>query len=79
MTQSLCQEIHEHRTLVTLRHMLRTGSLALIIADYMLRLNEPHGSPVKIVGTAINVIRQHPERGWRMVIANPQGTAEAAP
>lgn len=59
----------------TLRHTLRHGDIALIIVDYVLRLTAPNGSPISMTGTATNVIRHHSEKGWRMIIANPQGTA----
>jgi ketosteroid isomerase-like protein len=59
----------------TLRHILRYGDTALIIVDYVLRLTTPDGGPVSVTGTATNVIRHQPERGWRMIVANPQGAA----
>ena len=59
----------------TLRHLFRHGDVALIVVDYVLRLTAPDGSPVEVTGTATNVIREHPEKGWRMIVANPQGTA----
>lgn len=59
----------------TLRHTLRYGDTALIIVDYVLRLMAPDGSPTSVTGTATNVIRHHSSKGWRMIIANPQGTA----
>ncbi len=59
----------------SLRHVFRHGDVALIIVDYVLRLDAPDGSPVEVTGTATNVLRQHPERGWRLIVANPQGTA----
>jgi len=59
----------------TLRYALRHGDIALIIVDYVLCLTAPDGSPVSSTGTATNVIRHHSEKGWRMIIANPQGTA----
>ena len=59
----------------TLRHIFRHGDTALIIVDYRLRLTTPDGSPIEVKGTATNVLQAHPEKGWRMIIANPQGTA----
>lgn len=58
----------------TLRHLFHSGDTALIIVDYVLRLTTP-GGPVEVKGTATNVLRRHPDRGWRLLIANPQGTA----
>ena len=59
----------------TLRHIFRHGDTALIIVDYVLRLTTSEGSPVEVTGTATNVLQRHPDKGWRMIIANPQGTA----
>ena len=59
----------------TLRHIFRRSDVALIIVDYVLRLTAPDGSPVVVTGTATNVLQHHREKGWRMIIANPQGTA----
>lgn len=59
----------------TLRHIFRHGDTALIIVDYVLRLTTPDGSPIEVKGTATNVLQRHPEKGWRMIIANPQGMA----
>ncbi len=59
----------------SLRHLFRSGDTALIIVDYVLRLSAPDGSPVEVTGTATNVIRRDAEKGWRLVVANPQGTA----
>lgn len=59
----------------TLRHIFLHGDTALIVVDYALSLTAPDGSPVRVTGTATNVIRDDTEKGWRMIIANPQGTA----
>ena len=59
----------------TLRHTLRRGDIALIIVDYVLHLTTPDGSQATLMGTATNVIQHRPGEGWRMIIANPQGTA----
>ena len=59
----------------TLRHTFRHDDIALIVVDYVLRLTAPDGSPIPITGTATNVLQDHAEKGWRMIIANPQGTA----
>lgn len=60
----------------TLRLAFRHGDTALIIVDYVLRLTMPDGAPVVVTGTATNVIAAQAGRGWRMIIANPQGTAQ---
>lgn len=57
----------------TLRHMLTHGETTLIIVDYVLRLTAPDGAPIVLAGTATNVIQEDPVRGWRMIVANPQG------
>jgi len=59
----------------TLRHTFRHDGTALIVVDYMLRLTAPDGNPVVVTGTATNVLQDQGEKGWRMIIANPQGTA----
>ena len=59
----------------TLRYTLVRGDVALIIVDYVLRLTPPGGSPVEVRGTATNVIQEQSGKGWRMIVANPQGTA----
>ena len=59
----------------TLRHTLQHSDIALIVVDYALRLTAPDGSPGVVTGTAANVIQDQPENDWRMIIANPQGTA----
>lgn len=59
----------------TLRHTFHYGDIALIVVDYVLRLTAPDGSPIEIIGTATNVIQDQAGKGWRMIIANPQGTA----
>ena len=56
----------------TLRHIFRHGDVALIIVDYVLRLTTPDGNPAEVTGTATNVIQRQADRGWRMIIANPQ-------
>jgi ketosteroid isomerase-like protein len=58
----------------TLRHTFAHDGTALIIVDYVLHLTTPAG-PAVINGTATNVIQDHGDKGWRMIIANPQGTA----
>lgn len=59
----------------TLRLTFQHNDIALIIVDYVLQLTAPDGSPVELSGTATNVIQDHGDEGWRMIIANPQGTA----
>lgn len=59
----------------TLRHTLRHGDTALIVVDYVLRLTAPDGTPIVLTGTATNVIQKHSTKGWRMIVANPQGVS----
>jgi ketosteroid isomerase-like protein len=59
----------------TLRCVLQSGTTALIIVDWTLELDLPHTGPMKSAGTATNVLRYTADGGWRMLIANPQGTA----
>lgn len=58
-----------------LRLTFRHGRTALIIVDYVLRVTAPDGNPLVVNGTATNVIQESSERGWRLIVANPQGTA----
>ena len=57
----------------TLRHTFRNGDVALIVVDYALRLGGPGENAMEVRGTATNVLRHDPQKGWRMIIANPQG------
>lgn len=65
---------HAHIT-NTLRLTFRHDDIALIIVDYVLQLTAPDGTRVELPGTATNVIQDQGTQGWRMIIANPQGTA----
>ena len=58
-----------------LRHVLQNEETALIVVDWTLELDPSGTGLIKSQGTAINVIRHTMEHGWRMLIANPQGTA----
>ena len=62
----------------SLRHVFRHEDVALIVVDHVRRLDASDGRPVEVTGTATNVIRRHPEKGWRLIVANPQGTAADA-
>ncbi|MET9263869.1 nuclear transport factor 2 family protein [Amycolatopsis sp. NPDC004079] len=61
----------ENRT----RHVFRHNDVALIVVDYTLRITTPDGQRADTQGTATNVLRHTPGRGWRMIIANPPGIA----
>ena len=54
----------------TLRHVLVSGDVALIIVDFVLRLGTAEG-PTEVSGTATNVLRRDPHGRWHMAIANP--------
>ncbi len=58
-----------------LRQVLQSGTTALIIVDWTLELALPNVGPMRSEGTATNVLRYTADEGWRMLIANPQGTA----
>lgn len=58
-----------------LRHVLQSGTTALIIVDWTLALDLPAVGSVNSEGTATNVLRYADGHGWRMLIANPQGAA----
>ena len=57
-----------------LRQLFRRGEVALIVVDYTLQINTPDGQRIAIEGTATNVLEHTPEHGWRMIIANPEGS-----
>jgi ketosteroid isomerase-like protein len=57
------------------RHTFQSGDTALLIVDWDLSLLTPGGQRIKQSGTATNVLKNDPHLGWRMVMANPQGTA----
>lgn len=59
----------------SLRNYFRCDDIALIIVDYILHLPSADGSTVAVTGTATNVLRNRPGKGWRMIIANPRGTS----
>ncbi|AXI78495.1 YybH family protein [Peterkaempfera bronchialis] len=58
---------------LTLRHSYVSGDLALLIGDYLIEGDGPHG-PVRITGSATDVARRGADGRWRYVIDNPSGT-----
>jgi len=56
------------------RHTFQSGDTALIVVDWDLSLSTPDGQRVQRRGTATNVLKNDPQLGWRMAVANPQGT-----
>ena len=58
-----------------LRQVVQSGETALIIVDWHLEMELPGVGHIENKGTATNVIRYVAEAGWRMLIANPQGSA----
>ena len=58
----------------TMRHTFQSGDTALIIVDWELAFATPDGQRIERRGTATNVLGKDPEHGWRLLVANPQGT-----
>ena len=58
----------------TTRHTFESGDTALIVVDWELGFSTPDGQRIERRGTATNVLRKDPEQGWRLLVANPQGT-----
>ncbi len=58
----------------TARHTLQSGDTALIVVDWNLVFSTPDGQRIERRGTATNVLKKDPDRGWRLLVANPQGT-----
>lgn len=56
------------------RHTFQSGDTALIVVDWTLTLSTPEGQQIHQSGTATNVLKHDSQRGWRMIVANPQGT-----
>jgi ketosteroid isomerase-like protein len=59
---------------MSVRHVIRSGDIALLIVDWSLRGTGPDGNEVDLSGTTADLARRGPE-GWKFVINNPFGTA----
>jgi ketosteroid isomerase-like protein len=53
---------------VTLRHVLRSGDVALLVVDWVI-------AAIGFTGTATDVAQLQPDGSWRCVIDNPHGGA----
>jgi ketosteroid isomerase-like protein len=57
-----------HEMTVTLRHVMRTDDVALLIVDWVI-------PAIGLTGTATDVARQQPDGTWKCIIDNPHGSA----
>jgi ketosteroid isomerase-like protein len=57
-----------HEMNVTVRHVMRTDDVALIVLDWII-------PAIGLTGTATDVARQGPNGTWKCIIDNPHGTA----
>jgi ketosteroid isomerase-like protein len=57
-----------HEMNVTVRHVMRTDDVALIVLDWVI-------PAIGLTGTATDVARQQPNGTWKCIIDNPHGTA----
>lgn len=58
---------------LTVRRVIVSGDIALLISDWSLKGKATDGSEVNLSGTTADVARRGPE-GWKYVIDNPFGT-----
>lgn len=60
---------------MSVRHTYRVGDTALLIIDYVHEGTLPDGQPVRVEGTAADVVRRGTDGVWRCLISNPAGTS----
>ena len=58
---------------LTVRRVIVSGDIALLISDWSLKGKTADGSDVNLSGTTADVARRGPD-GWKYVIDNPFGT-----
>jgi ketosteroid isomerase-like protein len=58
---------------LTVRRVIVSGDIALLISDWSLKGRASDGSDVDLSGTTADVARRGPD-GWKYVIDNPFGT-----
>lgn len=64
---------------MTVRHVYRSGDVALAVVDWSIRGTAADGRPMSIAGTATDVLRRGADGGWSYLIDNPFGGAHPAP
>ena len=57
------------------RKVLRTGDIALSIADWTLRGTGADGEAIEMAAQTSDVLHRQPDGTWRFVIDNPWGSA----
>jgi ketosteroid isomerase-like protein len=62
---------------ITARHVFHSGDIALLIADHVAEGVGPDGRPLRLAGTATDVVRRGPDGYWRYLIDNPWGVDKA--
>jgi ketosteroid isomerase-like protein len=58
---------------ILVRHVYESGDLALVVSDWRIEGKTPGGDPVELAGTATDVLRKSPSKGWMYLIDNPFG------
>jgi ketosteroid isomerase-like protein len=54
--------------------VIQTSDIALVNTEWSFNGTGPDGKAVTITGKATDVLRQQPDRTWRILIDNPWGT-----
>ncbi|WP_250471905.1 alpha/beta fold hydrolase [Caballeronia sp. GAFFF1] len=57
----------------TVRRVLSSGNIALVLADWTLAVTLPNGLPHVESGRATQVMQKGPDNAWRLRISNPLG------
>lgn len=70
MTQLLAMKPHIRNTV---RRVLSSGNIALVLLDWTLTVTLPDGQPHVEHGTATQVMERGRDGGWRLKISNPLG------
>lgn len=56
------------------KRVIRAADLALVISEWSFSGTGPEDNPVNIASIATDVLRQHSDGTWRVIIDNPWGT-----
>ena len=58
----------------TVKNVFKAGDIALVISEWSLNGTGPDGKAVSLRGKATDVLRQHSDGTWSILIDNPWGT-----
>jgi ketosteroid isomerase-like protein len=61
------------------RHVFVADDIAQIVVDWSIDGAGPDGEPVRLGGSACDIVRRGPDGRWRYLIDNNQGTAVRQP